>query len=146
LTIAIFPSKEVSVRFRISLLAGLWAVVFAAEAELPPWVYKEKQDKAPEALVILVRSVKTRESREPTVKRTEAMIEAEVKKIERSATKLVPGAIIKIVYSRIEHSQPIVGPSEIPVLKEGQIYPAYLSHEGETYAPAAGGYSFETVR
>jgi hypothetical protein len=120
--------------------------VFAANAELPPWAYKEKQDKAPEALLIRVLSVKTRETKEPKVKRTEVMIEAEVEKVERSATKLVPGAIIKIVYGRTEYSQPIAGPSEIPVLKEGQVYPAYLSHEGETYAPAAGGYSFETVR
>src|SRR3954465_4860075 len=134
-------------RLRISVLAGLCAVVvFAAEAELPPWAYKEKQDRAPEALAIRVRSVKTRETREPQGKRMEVMIEAEVEKVERSATKLVPGAIIKIVYRRTEYSQPNAGPSEIPVLKEGQLCPAYLSREGATYSPAAGGYSFETVR
>lgn len=128
------------------VFAILFGAVAAAHAELPPWVYKERQDKAPEALVIKVRSVKARETEEPKVKVTEFTIEAEVEKVERSATKLSPGSTIKIVYSRSEYSQPIVGPSEIPALKEGQTYPAYLSREGETYLPAAGGYSFESVR
>ena len=43
-------------------------------------------------------------------------------------------------------AEPIAGPSEIPALKEGQVCPAYLSKEGVIYAPAAGGYSFPTVR
>ncbi len=115
-------------------------------AELPPWVYKERQDKAPEALVIKVRTVKTHETKEPTVTRTEITIEAEVEKVERSASKLSPGAMIKIVYRRSEYSQPRVGPSEIPILKEGQVCPAYLAREGDAYSPAAGGFSFETVR
>lgn len=133
-------------RWRHVLLV-LLSVSFAdVRAELPPWVYKERQDKAPEALIIKVRNVKTRVTTELKVKRTEFTIEAEVEKVERSATKLSSGTIIKIVYNRSEYSQPIVGPSEIPVLKEGQVYPAYLSREGDVYSPAAGGYSFEAVR
>ena len=115
-------------------------------AELPPYVYKERQEKAPEALVIKVKTVKTSERTEPRAKVTEFTVEAEVEKVERSATKLAPGANIKIVYSQREHFQPLAGPSEIPALKEGQTYPAYLSREGDIYSPAAGGYSFETVR
>jgi hypothetical protein len=115
-------------------------------AELPPWAYKERQDKAPEALVIKVRSVKTHVTKEPKVTRTELTIEAQVEKVERSATKLVPGAVIKIYYERNEYAQPIAGPSEIPALKQGQVCPAYLEHLGNVYVPAAGGYSFETVR
>lgn len=117
-----------------------------AQAELPPWAYKERQDKAPEALVIKVRSVKTREVKQPKVTRTELTIEAEIQKVERSATKLTPGSVIRIYYERNEYAQPIAGPSEVPVLKEGQVYPAYLERVGFIYAPAAGGYSFETVR
>lgn len=131
---------------RIFVFACLCAMAMETRSELPPWAYKERQDKAPEALVIEVRSVKTRETREPTVKRTEFAIEAKVEKVDRSATKLTPGSIIKIVYGRSEHSQPIAGPSEIPVLKEGQVCPAYLAREGDIYSPVAGGYSFETVR
>jgi hypothetical protein len=129
-----------------SVLLLLLIALVDVRAELPPWVYKERQDKAPEALVIKVKRVKTSERTEPRAKMTEFTVEAEVEKVERSATKLAPGAIIKIVYSRSEYSQPIAGPSEIPILKEGQVCPAYLAREGDTFSPAAGGHSFETVR
>lgn len=128
------------------LLAILCVAVIESRAELPPSAYQERQAKAPEALVIKVRSVKTQEIKEPTVTVTEFTVEAEVEKVERSATRLAAGGIIKIVYSRREYSKPLVGPSEVPVLKEGQAYPAYLSREGDTYVPAAGGYSFAIVR
>lgn len=127
-------------------LAIVFIALAEARSELPPWVYKERQDKAPEALVIKVRRVKTLETKEPKVTRTEFTIEAEVEKVEHSAAKLAAGAIITIVYARSEYAQPMVGPSEIPVLKEGQTYPAYLSRQGEIYVPAAGGYSFDTTR
>jgi len=133
-------------RVRHFLIALVLVAVIDVRAELPPSAYKERQDKAPEVLVIKVKSVKTSESTEPRAKVTEFTVEAEVGKVERSATKLAPGVIIKIVYSRREHSQPIAGPSEVPALKEGQVCPAYLSREGDIYSPAAGGYSFETVR
>jgi hypothetical protein len=128
------------------ILVILCAGIFKSRAELPPSAYQERQAKAPEALVIKVRSVKTQQTKEPTVTVTEFTVEAEVEKVERSATRLAPGGIIKIVYSRHEYSEPLVGPSEVPVLKEGQTYPAYLSRRGDTYEPAAGGYSFATVR
>ena len=130
---------------------SLWLIVLLAvglldaRAELPPQAYKERQEKATEALVIKVRSVKTHVTKEARVTRTELTIEAEVEKVERSATKLVPGGVIKIYYERNEYAQPIAGPSEIPVLKEGQVYPAYVEHLGNIYTPAAGGFSFATV-
>ena len=117
----------------------------SSRAELPPRVYKERQEKAPEALVIKVQSVSKRETTEEKWKQTEFTVTAEVQKVERSATKLAPGATIEIRYSQRHYSQPIAGPSEVPALKEGQVYPAYLSGDGKVYSPAAGGYSFETV-
>src|SRR6476620_973392 len=118
-------------RARHFLIAFVLVAFIDVRAELPPYVYKERQDKAPEALVIKVKSVKTSERTEPRAKVIEFTVEAEVEKVERSATKLAPGAIIKIVYSRSEHFQPIAGPSEIPALKEGQTHPAYLSRQGD---------------
>src|SRR4051794_17057972 len=106
------------------LFVILGAAFIDSRAELPPWVYQERQAKAPEALVIKVRSVKTQEKKEPKVTVTEFTVEAEVEKVERSASRLAPGGIIKIVYSRREYSEPLIGPSESPVLKEGQVYPA----------------------
>lgn len=131
---------------RGALLAAILATSTGIRAELPPWAYKERQEKAPEALVIQVRSVSKRETREEKWKQIEFTVEAEVQKVERTATKLTPGATITIRYSQRHYSQPIVGPSEVPALKEGQVCPAYLSGDGKTYSPAAGGYSFETVR
>ena len=43
------------VRFFLVLLCAL--TIDSSRAELPPWVYKERQEKAPEALVIKVQSV-----------------------------------------------------------------------------------------
>jgi hypothetical protein len=128
-------------------LVLLWAVTIdLGRAELPPSAYKERQEKAPEALVINVQSVSKRETTAEKWKEIEFTVKAEVQKVERSATKLAPGASIEIRYSQRHYSQPIVGPSEVPALKEGQVCPAYLSGDGKTYSPAAGGYSFETVR
>ena len=119
--------------------------VSSAQAELPPSAYKERQEKAPEFLVITVRSVSKRETREPQWKQTDFTVEAEVQKVHRSATKLTPGAVIQIRYSQRNYSHPIAGPSEVPALTEGQVCPAYLAGDGKVYSPAAGGYSFETV-
>lgn len=126
-------------------IALIGFVVSSGQAELPPSAYKERQEKAPEALVIKVRSVKKHESNEEKWKVVEFIVEAEVQKVERSATKLTPGAIIEIRYAQRHYSQPIAGPSEVPALKEGQVCPAYLAADGKIYSPAAGGYSFSSV-
>ena len=117
----------------------------SSHGELPPSAYKERQQNAPEALVIKVRSVSKRETKEQKWKQTDFTVGAEVQMVHRSATKLEPGAVIQIRYSQRHYSQPIAGPSEVPALKEGQVCPAYLSGDGRVYSPAAGGYSFETV-
>jgi hypothetical protein len=131
-------------RFFLVLLCAL--TIDSSRAELPPWVYKERQEKAPEALLIKVQSVIQRETTEEKWKQIEFTVTAEVRKVERSATMLATGATIEIRYSQRHYSQPITGPSEVPALTEGQVCPAYLSGDGKTYSPAAGGYSFETVR
>ena len=133
-------------RLRLFLILLCALLLDSSRAELPPSAYKEWQEKALEALVIKVQSVGTRETAAEKWKQIEFTVKAEVQKVERSATKLAPGATIEIRYSQRHYSQPIAGPSEVPALKEGQVCPAYLSGDGKTYSPAAGGYSFETVR
>jgi hypothetical protein len=120
--------------------------VSIAHAELPPSAYKERQENASEALMIKVRSISKRETSEEKWKQIDFIMEAEVQKVERSATKLTPGAMIQIRYAQRHYSRPIVGPSEVPTLKEGQVCPAYLSGDGKVYSPAAGGHSFDTVK
>jgi hypothetical protein len=133
-------------RLRLFLIPLCALLLDSSRAELPPSAYKQWQEKALEALVIKVQSVSTRETTAEKWKQIEFTVKAEVQKVERSATKLAPGATIEIRYSQRRYSQPIVGPSEVPALKEGQVCPAYLSGNGKAYSPAAGGYSFETVR
>ena len=130
---------------RLLALLGAFAFIDVVRAEMPPWAYKERQEKAPEALVIKVRSVSKRETSDNGRTSIEFTVKAEVEKVERSATKLLPGAVIEIHYTQTGHSPPIVGPSEVPALKEGQVCPAYLAGDGKIYSPAAGGYSFDTV-
>lgn len=132
-------------RHGLALLLVYALMASNGPAELPPSAYQERQQNAPEVLVIKVLSVRTRETKEANGKQTDFTVEAEVQKVSRSASKLSPGTVIEIRYSQRHYSQPIAGPSEVPALREGQVCPAYLSGDGKTYSPAAGGYSFETV-
>ena len=138
-------TTSLTLRRGLSLPLVYALMVSNGPAELPPSAYQERQQKAPEVLVIKVRSVSKLETSEAKWKQTDFTVEAEVQKVSRSATKLTPGAVIEIRYSQRRYSQPIAGPSEVPALKEGQVCPAYLAGEGKIYSPAAGGYSFETV-
>ena len=117
-------------------------------AELPPYVYKERQQQAPESLIIKVGSVKVRATDEPQRKRMDVSVEAKVKQVNRTKTGLKAGDVIRINYVQSQYKVPLVGPSEVPILKEGQVYPAYLMREekGKEYAPAAGGYSFTEMK
>jgi hypothetical protein len=132
-------SNTLSFLLAYALMAG------SSPAELPPSAYQERQARAPEVLVIKVKSVSKRETKEKQWKTIDFTVEAEVQKVTRSASQLTPGAVIQIRYTQRHYSQPMAGPSEVPALKEDQVCPAYLSGDGKVYSPAAGGYSFETV-
>lgn len=120
----------------------------AGRAELPPSVYKGRQEKAPESLVIRVLSVRTEESDEPQLIRLAVTLEARVERVNRSRSGLKRGDVIRIRYEHRRYREPRAGPSEVPVLEKGRAYPAYLSKSGRgrEYAPAAGGYSFSEVK
>jgi hypothetical protein len=128
-----------------ALLASLSTVSFA---ELPPYVYKERQQQAPESLIIKVGAVKMRETDEPRGKKINVSVEAQVEQAKRTKTGLKVGDVIRINYVHIQYKVPLVGPSEVPILKEGQVYPAYLMKEekGKTYSPSAGGPSFTEMK
>ncbi|MEN3369265.1 MAG: hypothetical protein V7609_1408 [Verrucomicrobiota bacterium] len=147
-TMGSIPSVMIaSRRYGVAFTLAFTIMVGISRGELPPWVYKERQDKAPEALVIKVRSATRTEKVEKEGKTIDWKIEAEVEKVERSATRLKPGAVIEIRYVQHTYFQPMVGPSEIPALREGERCPAYLDggKDGKLYVPAAGGYSFRTL-
>jgi len=129
----------------VALLASFSAVSLA---ELPPYVYKERQQQAPESLIIKVLSVKMRETDEPRGKSIDISVEAQVEQVNRTKTGLKAGDAIRINYVHSQHKVPLPGPSEVPILRQGQVYPAYLMKEakGKEYAPAAGGYSFTEMK
>jgi len=125
------------------------AIAATISAELPPAVYKELQDRAPEYLVIRVLSVESRQSDEQESVRFDVTAEARIQEVTRSASGLKAGAVIRISYVTKRHKQPAwVGPSPVPMLVEGWVGPAFLakSKERSTYAPAAGGQSFRVMK
>ena len=116
-------------------------------AELPPYVYKERQQQAPESLLIKVRSVQTRETDETRRKRIDVNVEAQVEQVIRSRTGLHAGDVIRIHYIHNDYKEPLIGPSEVPMLTKGQKCPAYLEMDTkqQMYVPAAGGYTFRDI-
>jgi hypothetical protein len=117
-------------------------------AELPPYVYKERQQQAPESLLIKVSSVQTREIDETRGKRIDVSVEAQVEQVIHSQTGLHAGDVIHIHYVHNEYKEPLIGPSEVPILTEGEKCPAYLEMDKKEkgYVPAAGGYSFRELK
>jgi hypothetical protein len=136
-------------KIAFSLFAALVFVTSIGVAELPPDVYKQWQQHAPEALLIKVLSVEliTR-SRDEEKTIVFVTIQAQVQSVWRSQSGLSPGTVISISYEHTEHKSQYVGPSQVPILVARLSYPAYLKEGGEmgaSYSPAAGGYSFKTV-
>jgi hypothetical protein len=115
--------------------------------ELPPYVYKEQQEKADEALVVKVQSVETVDTKQPDETQTAVTVLARVEKVERTKFGLTEGDKIRILYTRRDRKQPMPGPSELPILSKDQTYPAFLNEDGKNkdYVPAAGGRSFDRM-
>jgi hypothetical protein len=138
-----------------ALAAGLaMALVPAApsQAEIEPKYYRAWQNKAPEVLTIRVGEVRPVVTSEPhrsgdgLLIRTRVDAEATVEKVERSASGLKPGDVIRIRYTATRADPPIAGPRPLPVLKRGETYPAFLLGVSKgLYAPAAKGASFEPL-
>jgi len=135
------PTVRIESMFRRCLLISLLAV-FASQAELPPSAYRKWQMEAPEDLEIEVKKAT------PVValKTSTVEVDAVVTKVTRSATRLKVGAKIHITYVHEVHERPIVGPSSIPLLHDGEKAPAFLRHvKAQTYEPAAKGRSFSPL-
>jgi hypothetical protein len=141
-----FASRVMRGRF-LCAAALVVCLSASASAELPPYVYRDMQAKAPERLTIKVKSVKTEERDEAERKLISVTVEAEVVGVARTASEVKPGQTISIRYLHTDYKQPIAGPSQVPILREGETYPAFLTKQkdADAYSPAAGGYSFEVV-
>jgi len=115
----------------------------AAFGELPPYVYKNMQDNAPEHLQIKVQSVKTKEVKDGI----QVFAEAKVTAVTRSTSNLKVGDIIRIEYFHSTRGVP--GPSSVPILVQDRSYEAFLSRystRDKSFSPDAGGKSFPPVQ
>ncbi|MFN9546720.1 MAG: hypothetical protein ACK6AD_06580 [Cyanobacteriota bacterium] len=117
---------------------GLSPVV--ARAELPPWVYGERQRRAP--LVVQLRVLQAQRSG------GEARVRGQVLQVWRQprTTSLKPGQAIEVRYSLPPERAPgWVGPSSLSLPGLGDAFTAWLlpiDGSSATFAPAAGGRSF----
>lgn len=139
-------SKRKTVVVASGLLFVL-SVCVVVRAELPPTAYGDMQKKAPESLVIKVLSVRTEEKKGLSYDKVSVVLRARVERVNRTGSGLRKGDVIQISYEQRRNRTFITGPSAIPVLKKGETVPAFLrkNGKGETYAPAAGGYSFREI-
>jgi hypothetical protein len=113
-----------------------------ALAELPPGAYQQLRSNAPEALKIKVLKVHTQGLKPNTLK---VEVQAKVLSVVRSASKLKPGSMIRIVYEVDKQVPQRVGPRAVPVLKAGLLYAAFLAQDDKIYTPAAYGDSFDLM-
>lgn len=137
------------------LLTASLLVSTVVHAELPPQVYEELREKAPEFLKIEVLSSKQEVDVDasPPPKGSKLLLihlTATVLEVDRSKSNLKKGDVISIDYTRTERPKGTgwVGPSEIPILAKGEVTDAYLSKTEKTgaYSPAARGQSFHTLK
>jgi hypothetical protein len=138
---------------KILLQYSLWVVLLscglAAHGELSPQAYYDMQQSAPENLFIRVKSsnVDSEDAGKKFIR-----VEADVKKVVRSASGLKEGQRITIRYEKRALKTGLIGPHPIPDLADGSEVPAYLKHvtnghyyNPEYYEPVAKGCSFQTI-
>ena len=137
-------------RRRIGAVLLLAAAV--ARAELPPSVYEELQQKAPEALFIEVTSVDVdRSFAKPSgcswfdfeVIRN-VTLEARVIRVIRSEAGVRPGEVIRVEYASINRCSGYNGPRSIDLLRRGDRVRAFLARgdRAGVFVPAARGATF----
>lgn len=136
-------SRRRLTRFSLALAASLTALGVnpaLVRAELPPWVYGERQRQAP----VVVRLQVLQAEREGS----EARVRGRVLRVWRqpATSGLKAGQTIGLRYSLPPERAPgFAGPSPLPLPRRGQELTAWLEPipgNPATFAPAAGGRSF----
>jgi hypothetical protein len=112
-----------------------------AVAELPPGSYDTCRKEAPEALIVKVSSVKKTSGPDGA---TNVAAVCTVLRAERSASGLAAGKEITISYTIPDTKNGFAGPRIPPMVKQGEVCPAFLqkAEEGSGYDLAAYGASF----
>ena len=129
-----------------SLIFGvLLTLCMSLRSELPPEVYEEMKQSAPEFLMIKVSAV--RATADPKDRETIFTYDAIAIQSMRSKTGIKAGDKIRILSRHHIFGSGEVGPSNPRTLKKGETVAAYLvrSRKEGVYTIAAGGHSFEQV-
>ena len=127
------------------LLLLIWALT-ALHAELSPDHYRRLQAESPEAVVLLIGKVDTQSGLAADGLTIDVTAVAKVKQVIRSRGGLKPGDSVTIRYRVLLPTTPLPGPSQPPVLGEGETVPAFLKPgDGPALTVAAGGKSFEKL-
>jgi len=117
-----------------------------ASAAIAPMFYQRYQQEAPESVVI--RVVELKQSPAPTGA-VRIVVQAEVIRVNKTGTKLTPGAKIQVEYGRpnpdSRQQSMSCAPPPIPLLTKGATTTAFLyKRPGSTaYSPAAAHMSFK---
>jgi len=125
-------------------------VVAALFADLSPDVYKDLQQKAPEALAIRVVAVHVHRSFSKPSRcawhdfevARDVRAEAVVERVWRSRSGVRRGDVIKIEYTSIRRCSDFNGPRSMMLLDEDEHVTAYLAKSGGVFVPAARGATF----
>lgn len=109
-------------------------------AELPPGSYDTCRRGAPEALIVKVSKVES----DKVGGETKVNAVCTVLRVERSGSGLATGKEITVSYTIPDTRGGFAGPRVPPMLKQGEVYPAFLQkpEEGAGYELAAYGESF----
>lgn len=131
-------------------LLAMASTAARADDDIEPKYYRVWQDRAPEALTVKVLSVRTtvttERHRAGVVTQTRVEAQAQVERVDRSATGLKPGDALRINYTISRAQPPVEGPRELPLLKGGASTPVFLlAISRGVYGPAAKGASFEPL-
>lgn len=131
---------------RAIIFAVVVALAATTRADLSPREYRRMQRDSPEILKIKVLGVQERPIRQRE-REYEVIVEARIRRIERSSTRLRDGEVIKITYRHHRRERSEAAAGEPPLLERDREYPAFLTKvEGERlFKPAAGQYSFERL-
>lgn len=131
------------------LVPILWlAGLVSSQAEMPPSAYLNLQKEAPEKLLITVLSVREQSKASSAAIVVKVTVRAKVVEVKQTATGIRPGDTLVVIYTNTTHKTAWVGPSAVPILRDGMTCPAYLEQDEAkkaVYRPAAGGFSFREV-
>lgn len=135
--------KLFSFAFKFTPLC-FFAVSFALQAELPPFVYDEMKRNATEVFnVQIVEAPKAKAV--VRGKRQQITYEAKVLRVIRTKSRIKSGGAIVIQSYHYAFGLGEVGPSNPRRLKKNDVVLAYLTkgEKGDEFHVAAGGHSFE---